>query len=89
MFPLFSIFIPRRTKTDIFNDYFRSGKHLLGYSAGSISLSSRYIHVAFFREVLIHWTMLLQADDTQKKEFKEGVMEECPSEHKEELKKVA
>ena len=23
MFPLFSIFIPRRTKTDIFNDYFR------------------------------------------------------------------
>ena len=71
-----------------FKDYFRSGKHLLGYSAGSISLSSRYIHVAFFREVLIHWTMLLQADETQQKEFKEGVMEECPSEHKEELTKV-
>ena len=49
-------------------DYFRSGKHLIGYSAGSISLSSRYIHVAFFsEEVLIHWTMLLKADEAQKK----------------------
>lgn len=71
-----------------FTDYFRSGKHLIGYSAGSISLSSRYIHVAFFREVLIHWTMLLKADEAQKKQFRDGVLEECPSEYKEQLKKV-
>tara|TARA_Y100000589_G_C27091657_1_gene604179 strand:- start:32 stop:949 length:918 start_codon:yes stop_codon:yes gene_type:complete len=73
---------------DFFMNYFRDGNHLLGYSAGSISLTPRYIHVAFFREVLIHWAMLLNASEAQRNDFQEGITLECPPEYREQLKKV-
>lgn len=71
-----------------FVDYFRSGKHLLGYSAGSISLSSRYIHVSFFREVLIFWGTLMQAPAQQQDEFKKSILEECPEHHRHTLEQL-
>tara|TARA_Y100000589_G_scaffold131573_2_gene125364 strand:- start:4244 stop:5161 length:918 start_codon:yes stop_codon:yes gene_type:complete len=73
---------------DFFMNYLREGKHLIGYSAGSISLTPRYIHVAFFREVLLHWTMLLKASETQQKDFKDAILQECSPETRESLNNV-
>lgn len=71
-----------------FHDYFKQGNHLIGYSAGSICLSSRYIHVAFFREVLIYWSTLLKAPLPQKEEFKKSILQDCPKDHKETLQQI-
>ena len=38
-----------------FQEFFRQGKTLVGYSAGSIAVNAFYVHVIFFREILLHW----------------------------------
>lgn len=52
------IFKNRLDKT--FQEFFNQGKSFWGYSAGSISVCAQYIHVVFFREILLHWQAISQ-----------------------------
>ena len=60
-----------------FQKYFNQGKSFWGYSAGSISVCAQYIHVVFFREILLHWQAISRGlGQKELAEFKRQLLQE-------------
>jgi hypothetical protein len=70
-------FIFKNRLDTTFREFFKRGKSILGYSAGSIAVCAQYIHVVFFREVLMHWKAISQhLDQKEVDEFKQQMIHE-------------
>jgi hypothetical protein len=73
---------------ETFREFFRKGKTLLGYSAGSIAVNAFYVHIVFFREILLHWKSVQSSlSQNEIDEFKTMLLHE-PSLYHSELSEV-
>ncbi|MCJ8346136.1 peptidase E [bacterium] len=83
--PYFEFF--NKNKIDqVFQEYFSLGKHIMGYSAGSIALGEKYIHTMFFQEVFLHWNQVKDhMNDQELQDLKDEMMQDCPDKFKKQL----